>query len=147
MEARLRSAEAELRQARDSLEDTSLRAPYDGIVAEQYVENFEYVQARQEILSLQDVSIVEIVAQIPENVIAQARKTKERTLSARFESIADQEFPVLATEIATQADPVTRTYSVVFQTPQPHVLQHRCRFFVGHFLVFFHHILTLRRVD
>lgn len=59
MDARLRSADAALRQARNSLEDTSLRAPYDGIVAELHAENFEHVQARQEILSLQDVSTVE----------------------------------------------------------------------------------------
>jgi len=119
MDARLRSAQAALREARDSLEDTSLRAPYDGIVAERYVENFEYVQARQEILSLQDVSTVEVVVQIPENVVALARQSEGGEFSIQFESIGDQEFPARATEIATQADPVTRTYSVVYQTPAP----------------------------
>ena len=70
MEAQIRALEAQLQQANDSLRDTSLRAPYDGIVAERYVENFEYVRAQQEIVNLQDISIVEIVAQIPETIVA-----------------------------------------------------------------------------
>ncbi len=119
MDAQIRALQAQIEQAQDNLRDTALRAPYDGSVAETYVENFEYVRAQQEILSLQDVSVVEIVAQIPENVVALARKDASPDFRVRFESLPDQEFAAKLTEIATQADPVTRTYAVAFQTPQP----------------------------
>ena len=119
MNAQIRSMEAQLAQAQDQLTDTNLRASYDGIVAETYVENFEFVQAQQQILSLQDVSVVEIVAQIPENVVARGRRDRFPEFLARFESLPGREFGAQVTEIATEADPVTRTYAVTFQTPQP----------------------------
>ena len=120
MEARIRAMEADLARARDQLTDTTLRAPYAGIVAEVYAENFEYVPAQQAILSLQDVTVVEVVAQIPEALIAQARQEgAEPDLTARFEGLPGQEFPARLTEIAGQADPVTRTYAVTLQVRQP----------------------------
>ncbi len=119
MDAQIRALQAEIEQAQDNLRDAALRAPYDGRVAETYVENFEYVRAQQEILSLQDVSVVEIVAQIPENVVALTRREGSPEFRVRFESLRGQEFAAKPTEIATQADPVTRTYAVTFQTPQP----------------------------
>ena len=119
MNAQIRAMEAQVLRARDQLEDTSLRASYDGIVAETYLENFEYVQARQQILSLQDVSLVEIVAQIAENIVAQGRRSQFPEFVARFESLPGREFEAQVTEIATEADPVTRTYAVTFQTRQP----------------------------
>ena len=119
MEAQVRALGAQLQQAKDGLRDTSLRAPYDGIVAERYVENFEYVPAQREIVSLQDISIVEIVAQIPETIVAGARQGQSSDFVARFGSLPGREFPAEIKEFATQADPVTRTYAVTFQIPQP----------------------------
>jgi len=40
------------------LSDTYLRAPFAGNIAKRYVENFEEVQAKEPIVSLQDVSRV-----------------------------------------------------------------------------------------
>ncbi len=119
MEAQIRAMQAQLNQAGDQLQDTSLQAPYAGILAERYVENFEYVQAQQAILSLQDISIVEVVAQIPEGLVARAQQEVVPEFAVHFESLPGQEFDAKATEVAAEADPVTRTYSVTFQTPQP----------------------------
>ncbi len=120
MEARIQSMGAELGLAKDQLADTSLTAPYQGMVVETYLENFEFVRAQEAVLSLQDIRIVEIVAQIPENVVARAREEGvETAFSAHFESLPGKEFPAKLTEIAAQADVMTRTYAVTFQTPQP----------------------------
>ena len=119
MEAQLRAMEAQLDQARDQLKDTALRASYDGIVADTFVENFEYVQAQESILSLQDISIVEVVAQIPEAIAAHGNRNLFPEFIVRFDSLGDQEFQAQPTEMDAEADPVTRTFSVTFQTPQP----------------------------
>jgi len=119
MEAKIRAMQAQHNQAGDQLKDTSLQAPYAGILAERYVENFEYVQAQQAILSLQDVSTVEVVAQIPEGIIARGNRELMPDFAIRFESLPGQDFDAEATEVAAEADPVTRTYAVTFQTPQP----------------------------
>ena len=119
MNAQIRAMQAQLKQASDQLKDTSLQAPYAGILAERFVENFEFVQAQQSILSLQDVSVVEVVAQIPEALVATAQQELVPEFAVHFESLPGQEFDAKATEVAAEADPVTRTYAVTFQTPQP----------------------------
>ena len=123
MDARIRGLEAQLKKAKDDLADTSLRAPYDGIVAERYIENFEYVQARVPVISLQNISFMELVAQIPETVVARYRNredaVREAEFLATFPSLPDQRMTAVPTEFSTEADPVTRTYSVIFRVPQP----------------------------
>lgn len=127
MDARIRGVEARLQQARDDLADSSLRAPYPGIVAQRFVDNFEFVQAQQPVLSLQNINVMELVAQIPETIIAGTRIGDENltdsdnlpSFYALFPSLPDQRIPAKITEISAQADPVTRTYAVTFQLPQP----------------------------
>ena len=120
MEARMRAMGADLARARDQLADTTLRAPYNGIVAQVFAENFEFVRPQQHILSLQDVTIVEVVTQIPEVLIAEGgREGAIPELVASFEGLPGQQFPARLTEIAGQADPVTRTYAVTMQVRQP----------------------------
>ena len=126
MDARIRGVEAQLQQAKDRLQDTSLRAPYGGVVAQRLVDNFEFVQAQQPVISLQNVSVMELVAQVPETVVALAEGTTEENIRrssleffAQFPSLPDQRFAADLAEIAAQADPVTRTFAVTFQIPQP----------------------------
>lgn len=123
MEARIRAMEADLRRARDQLNDTELRAPYNGIIAERYVENFEYVTAFTDVLSLQNINIVEIVAQIPERLISAAKQIENYKFYARLSSAPGLNLEAEPTERAAEADPVTRTYSVIFQVKQPEEFQ------------------------
>lgn len=113
-------AKARMDDAAAALSDTYLKAPYSGYVGARYVVNYEYVQAQKDILSLQDVSKVEIVVDIPEDLIAKA-KTDERKgeLYATFQTAPDRGFPLEIQEIAAQADPRTLTYRVTFIMPQP----------------------------
>ena len=55
-QAGVRSLEASVQNARDQLSYTELKAPFDGIVVETYVENFETVVAKQPILRILDPS-------------------------------------------------------------------------------------------
>jgi len=121
MDARIQALEADLRKARDDLRDTSLVAPYAGIVADRYVDNFEFVQAQSPIVSLQNVEAMELVAQVPETVIARYRAgdSVDRQFLATFPSLPDERLAAQVSEVSTEADPVTRTYSVVFRVPQP----------------------------
>jgi len=119
MEARIQAMESELRKAQDQLSDTELKAPYDGVVAERYVDNFEYVTAFKDILSLQDIRIIEIVAQLPERVASTVQQLKTAAFTARFPSAPGVSLPARPTEFSTEADPVTRTYAVTFQAEQP----------------------------
>lgn len=119
MEARILAMQIDLKKAQDQLSDTELRAPYEGVVAERYVDNFEFVTAFNNILSLQDIRVIEIVAQIPEGVVSAAKQMKYATFTASLSYAPGVHLDAVVTEVATEADPITRTYAVTFQTKQP----------------------------
>lgn len=119
MQARIRAMDAEAAQARDRLNDTSLLAPFDGIVADTFVDNFEFVQARQPILSLLDVTTVKIETQIPESIVAQVREDQITSIRARFAGLPGREFEAEPSDYSAEADPATRTFEVTIQTSQP----------------------------
>ena len=71
MEAQIRGLQAQVDSARDACDDTSLRAPFKGVVATRLVKNFEKVEAKQPIIWFQDLEYVEIIINVPENVMSQ----------------------------------------------------------------------------
>jgi multidrug resistance efflux pump len=58
--------EAELRVSQKAVEDTVLRAPFDGVMARKLVEDFANVNAKEPVLVFQDTSHLEIQINIPE---------------------------------------------------------------------------------
>lgn len=110
---------AKLDQAEANLGYTSLRAPFAGRLGEKYVENHEDVAANQPIVSLHDVTQVEIVIDVPEYLIAGVRSRAEVTATASFEVASSNQYPLAFKEASAQADPETRTYKVTMTMPQP----------------------------
>ena len=113
-------ARAQEEDAAANLDDTYLRAPFSGRIAEAFVENFQDVTAREPILSLISVTQVKIVVDIPENLVARFKATqRESRFVARFDAAPGQEFAARPSEVATQADPRTQSFRVTFTLPQP----------------------------
>jgi len=113
-------AAAALQDAKNALKDTYLRAPFDGIVARRYVENFQEVQAKQPIVFFQDNSKIEVLVDAPETVIANLRKDNEKIEAyAAFAAAPDRRFPLALKEYSTEADPQTQTYQVVLIMDPP----------------------------
>ena len=96
-----------------ALEDTELVAPFAGTIAKTYVDNFQDINAKQPIVSLQDNSALEIVVNIAESLIVRRRESDQLQLLARFDSIQDRGFTARIKEFATDADPQTQTYRYV----------------------------------
>ena len=111
--AALDTAAANLRIREKALADTVLTAPFDGIVATRYVENHEHIQAKQPVLSIQNASIVEIVVQAPERLVARGSAEAVRRIAVRFDADSERWFDAAIQEHSAQADPVTRTYEFV----------------------------------
>ena len=121
MQGRIKSLRAEVAAARDKLSDTYLKAPFAGLIAKRYVDNFQDVKPKQPILALEDISSVEILIDVAESVMAIERSGGEEGLTsvAEFPTIRGKQFPLELKEYATTADPATQTYQVVLQMPQP----------------------------
>lgn len=122
LRARRDISAAELDKAKKALEDTSLKAPFSGVVAQRFVENFTEVRAKQKIVSLQDTSLLELVVYVPEHIVATSRQAgprEEAKLFAEFNAIPGEQFPLTIKEFSTQADATTQTFEYVLTMPRP----------------------------
>jgi len=114
--ASLRSA---VDQAQIDLNDTTLLAPFTGRIARKYVDNFKNVQSKEPVLSLQDISNVEIIVQLPETDVITAKKEDIARIYAQFDAIADRKFDLRIKEFSTEADDLTQTFEATLVMPAP----------------------------
>ncbi len=112
--ANIRSLQASVAAARDRLSYTYLKAPFDGIITATYVDNFQFVKFRQPIARLIDHSQIEMIVNIPEDLIhyADFLKAAGRVLVVRFDPFPDYEIKAQIKEIGKEASQTTRTYPV-----------------------------------
>ena len=115
--ANMTSLRASLAAASDQLSYTKLKAPFSGTVVATYVENFEYVRAKQAIARLIDDSRIEMVINIPENLISMVPDV--RNIRVTFDTFPDHEITAEIKEIGTEASDITRTYPVTLIMDQP----------------------------
>ncbi|MGD8414146.1 MAG: efflux RND transporter periplasmic adaptor subunit [Candidatus Latescibacterota bacterium] len=115
-------AKARLDEAEKNLGYTYLRAPFGGMIGDRYVENHMDVRAQEEIVDLNDTTLVEVKVHAPENLVAMMRQY-EAVLNvkvyAEFDAKPDQRYDLELKEIAARADPQTQTFELVFIMPQP----------------------------
>ncbi|GAA0783624.1 efflux RND transporter periplasmic adaptor subunit [Marinobacterium sediminicola] len=104
-----------LKEAQLALDEARLTAPFDGVIGRKLVEDFARVNANQTVLVLQNLQDLEIVIQVPDQVIL--RRQREHQLVARVAGL-EREFPLSLRFFATEADAVTQTYQVVFGLEQ-----------------------------
>jgi multidrug efflux system membrane fusion protein len=112
-EAQVRVLESRLSEADIELKDSTLRAPYDGVIARRFVDAGRNMRAKEPVVQFQDVDEVDIVVDVPETVmIADIRSGKIVQMMATFSSAPGLEFPVRIKEVAQAADPITQTFEV-----------------------------------
>jgi RND family efflux transporter MFP subunit len=115
------SAEARMAQARKNLQDTTLRAPFDGVVAAVQADNHTQVRARQTIMTIETADVLEVAIDLPERVVARVREVAlDRPVGeVQFAVLPERRFPVTLGEIATSADPATQTFRVTLALERP----------------------------
>ncbi|MDX1964784.1 MAG: efflux RND transporter periplasmic adaptor subunit [Pirellulales bacterium] len=112
-EAAVRSLEARVVVAELQLNDATLRAPYDGVIARRLVEVNQNIRAKEPVVQFQDVDEIDIQVDVPETIMAADLRTADIVrLAAEFSAAPGVEFPVQVREIAQVADPVTQTFQV-----------------------------------
>lgn len=109
---------SDMKIARKAVQDTDLRAPFTGIIGKKFIDNFQVVQAKQPIVSIQKLSGIDIIVNAPEQVIGQGKKYNMEIL-AEFANYPGEKYPIKIKEFSTEADPQTQTYRVVLTMPIP----------------------------
>ena len=112
-EAEVRGLENRVVEANLQLEDSTLRAPYDGVIAQRFVEEGQNIRANDRVVMFQDINEIEIAVDIPETVMAaDIRSADILQMVAEFSAAPGLQFPGHIKEVAQRADPVTQTFTV-----------------------------------
>jgi RND family efflux transporter MFP subunit len=111
-ESTVRGLEGQVVEANVQLADSTLHAPYDGVIAQRFVEQNQNIRAKEPIVKFQDVDEVDIAVDAPETVMASMRSADIVEIIAEFSAAPGMQFPVHIKEIAQRADPTTQTFKV-----------------------------------
>ncbi len=111
--------EADLKLKQDTLKDSVLKAPFSGRIVKRYIDIFKEVQAKEPIVSLQDISSIEVVVDVPEWVMVPIREKGSANPIAEFSAVPGKKYTLKVKEFSSEADPQTQTYRVVLVMPAP----------------------------
>lgn len=119
--SRYLAANADLKLAKSNLDYTTLTAPFDGVISKVHVDNFANVKANEPIVHIQSLANVDIVFQLPENVVARIKtsKGKKADIKVRFDAKEDKTYQAVAKELDREADTQTQTYRAVVTMDRP----------------------------
>jgi len=118
-DAVVKNIKAQLAIARHALKDTSLLAPYDGVVTEQLAENSEMVDSGDVVLQFHNIQLLEVTVSVPENEIVRRSVGKGTFVQVSFPAVAGRTFDARLKEWSSAADPLTRTYAITFEFDAP----------------------------
>ena len=103
-----------LTQAEQKLKEATLLAPFDGVVAQRFVDRFTNVNAAQPILRLHAGNELYVVANIPEHLSATLTPEDIETIYTRFSFSGSERFPLTFRESNGEADRVAQSVEVSF---------------------------------
>lgn len=109
-EAVIAGLQSKLESSQDTLSDTTLRAPFDGIIATREVENFSNIQAKATVAVLQNLKTLKVGFDVPSPDVAELTRAKKLDLKVILDSLPGREFVARQDEFSTQADTATQTY-------------------------------------
>lgn len=115
--ARVRQLEARLTAARYALSDTRLTAPFDGVVNRKFVENFETVAAGHPVISLLDVSRVDVKTAIPEEVLL--NRTRFVHISCTMDAYPGRVFDARIAELGLKTDTANQSFPLTVSLDVP----------------------------
>ena len=120
LQAAYYSEKAALNQAQLNLQYTEIKAPFDGTLSRRHIENHEEVQAKQVLFNFSDTSVLELIVDIPENLVQQYHHGNiQISTSALFSTMKDKSYPLTFKEFSTKADPQTQAFQASFLLDQP----------------------------
>ncbi len=123
-EASLKQATAALELAKRDVYYTTLAAPFTGQISKRLVQNFEEIQAKQAIVELRDIEALEVKFSVPEQIMLRVTESveeegKQPDISVAFDAAPGKSFDLTFREIATTADPATRTFEATYTMKAP----------------------------
>lgn len=111
------AAETARDAAANALEDTRLRAPFDGYVGEVFIERYQDVKASQPVVTLTDISSLRIEVYVTQEVAMQADRLDE--VEVVFDHLPDRTFRAEVIECSRSTTPNNLSYLLTALLPNP----------------------------
>ncbi len=118
--AELKMAKSAMEVARDNLNYTRLLAPFDGVIAQLSVDNYQAIQPQEPIIHFQDEESLDVYISVPESMITQLISPYDPDSIQKFcgyvqfVSHRDKRFKACYKKHDSIPDPLTRNYLAVF---------------------------------
>lgn len=106
-----------LREARDDLEDATILAPFDGLVAERLTPNFTNVEPGRPILRLHDMSEVRVEIELPERLLTRVGGPSRVRFTTRMPD-RDEAVLLRLVEFHTETDRIGQSYTITLAFPE-----------------------------
>ena len=114
-------AKAQLKMAELELDYTTLRAPFDGVVGDVFLDSFENVLPGVSVLSTHRSDLIEVNIELADVVLAVTEQDKiareKRLFTVVFEAYPEVKFTGTPLELNIQKDPITHTYIATLTVP------------------------------
>ncbi|MBP5469119.1 MAG: efflux RND transporter periplasmic adaptor subunit [Candidatus Riflebacteria bacterium] len=128
-DAQLKSLEESIKKAQDKLADTSLRAPFSGVITDLRIKQFEIAQANVPVMSIDDLREVEVHISVPAGNMPvmgfkDSQKVKEEVFDVTFPGRGDRVLKANVNGFKAIAEGNSETYDVALKvkTPEDFVL-------------------------
>ena len=102
---------ASVTAVQNSLSYTKLQAPFDGTVAETFVNNYEYVQAQEPVIHLIDISAIKFSVEIPEDYVSIVSQADKAVI--QFKAYPNQEILASIKEVGKVSSNTVRTCPII----------------------------------
>lgn len=111
--ADVHALEGRVVEANLQLQDSTLRAPFDGVIARRFVDVQQNIRAKEPVIRFQNVDEIDIAVDVPESLMMTDIHTADIVrMVAELSGAPGLQFPLRIREIAQVADPTTQTFNV-----------------------------------
>jgi membrane fusion protein, multidrug efflux system len=105
--------------AKKAYEDTVLKAPFAGIIAQKFIDNFQDIKINEPVLILQSIRKLKIVVYVPGTFVLDVDDYNEYNADVSFPTLKNYTFPLVLKEFSTKADPETQSFKLTFSMTPP----------------------------
>ena len=109
---------ADFNIAQKAVDDTYIYAPFAGVISARYVDLHEQVQSQQAIMTLEDLTDIDVTINIPEKTVRHFNKYKVNVF-AIFDQDKEKQYVLEVKEFSSAPDPQTKTYKATLTMERP----------------------------
>lgn len=117
LKERLSQLDAEIRQVRDSLNKSTVVAPFDGWITQEFTEIGQWVEEGGPVVEVVDLSRVQVKVPLPERYVSHVQI--HDPVTATFDGLPAFEAQGQVFSLVAQADRTARTFPVKVEIPNP----------------------------